>query len=328
MLGGGSFGTAVAAAVARAHPEADVAVLVRDASVAAAWTERRCNERYLPGVRLPPGVRFSADPEDACCDAQYLIHAVPAQATRRFLEALRPVVPRRAPVVTLTKGLEVSTGLPMHRVVADTLGRRRPVAVVSGPSFAGELAAGRPTAVVVASRRKGLLSEVQSLLASRSLRVSATRDVVGVEVCGSLKNVLAIAAGIVTGLELGDNAMAALVTQGLAEIRWLAARMGARPETVAGLSGVGDAMLTCYGAASRNRALGEALGRGLSPAQALAAGAQVAEGAATSRVVMKLAEQHRVTLPVLAAVAQVLDSAISAREAVTSIMDLPQVQER
>jgi glycerol-3-phosphate dehydrogenase (NAD+) len=186
---------------------------------------------------------------------------------------------------------------------------------------------GRPTAVVAASSDPALAREVGALFASPALRVNTSSDVLGVEICGALKNVLAIAAGIVQGLELGNNALAALVAQGCAEIRWLAERMGAQPSTVSGLSGLGDIMLTCYGDLSRNRAVGLRLGRGEALADILASSSQVAEGVATAGTVAALARRYRVSLPVLTAVAQVLAGNLDAAEAVAEIMRLPQIEE-
>ena len=185
-----------------------------------------------------------------------------------------------------------------------------------------------PTGIVAASKDRNLAKEVQKLFASPVMRVNTSNDVVGVEICGSLKNVLAIAAGIVEGLDLGHNAMAALVAQGCAEIRWLAEKMGAKPETISGLSGLGDIMLTCYGSLSRNRSVGVRLGKGEALSDILASSTQIAEGVATAGVVVSLGRKYRVELPVLTAVAQVLNGHISAAEAVAEIMNLPQVEER
>ena len=229
----------------------------------------------------------------------------------------------------MSKGLEVGTGLMLSELIPDALGRKhQPAAFFSGPSFAAEVVDGRPTGLVAASRDKALQRQLQQLFASPTMRVNTTSDVVGVEVCGALKNVLAIAAGIVEGLGLGNNAKAALVSQGCAEIRWLAEKMGAKPETVSGLSGMGDVMLTCYGELSRNRAVGVRLGRGEALADILGSSSQVAEGVATAGVVVSLARRFRVALPVLTAVAQVLDGALAPAEAVRMIMSLPQIEER
>ena len=280
---------------------------------------------------LPPNVRATTDAAEAISGAQYCIHAVPVQHSRAFLERpeLRDALPPTTPIVSVSKGLEVGTGLMLSELIPDALGRKhQPAAFFSGPSFAAEVVDGRPTGLVVASRDKALQRQLQQLFASPTMRVNTTSDVVGVEVCGALKNVLAIAAGIVEGLGLGNNAKAALVSQGCAEIRWLAEKMGAKPETVSGLSGMGDVMLTCYGELSRNRAVGVRLGRGEALADILGSSSQVAEGVATAGVVVSLARRFRVALPVLTAVAQVLDGALAPAEAVRMIMSLPQIEER
>lgn len=186
----------------------------------------------------------------------------------------------------------------------------------------------RPTALVVASRDRALIRRAQRLFSSPYMRVSSTTDVTGVEIAGALKNVLAIAAGIVDGMGLGLNATAAVTAQGTMEIRWLAERMGAKAATVSGISGLGDIMLTCYGSLSRNRSVGLRLGRGEALDDILGSMSQVAEGVATARVVVKLAYEYRVQLPVLTAVAQILDGHVTPREAMLAIMDLPQIEER
>jgi glycerol-3-phosphate dehydrogenase (NAD+) len=212
-------------------------------------------------------------------------------------------------------------------VIPAGLGRAQPLAVLSGPTFAVELMQGLPTAIVAASESKDLAWRVQRLFASSCLRVNTSTDVTGVEMSGALKNVLAIAAGIVDGLELGNNALAAVVAQGCAEIRWLAQRMGAKPATLAGLSGTGDIMLTCFVPLSRNRTVGKRLGAGESLEEVLGSMTQVAEGVATAGAVMKLARKHKVSLPVLTAVARILEDGVDPREAVEQVMNLPQVPE-
>lgn len=190
------------------------------------------------------------------------MHAVPVQHSRKFLKSIRNLIPQQVPVISVSKGLEHASGQMMSEVIRSSLERRQPTVFMSGPSFARELMEMRPTSFVAASRDKKLAKKVQALFASQYVRVNTSQDVVGVEVCGATKNVLAIAAGIVEGLDLGHNAMAGLVAQGCSEIRWLSKKMGGRPETVAGLSGLGDIMLTCYGSLSRNRQVGVRLGKG------------------------------------------------------------------
>lgn len=328
VFGGGSFGTAMAAALARQKPALDVVLLLRDPSLVADINASHVNARYLPGAPLPQNVRASAEAAEAIGGAQYALHAVPVQHSRAFLKGIRDLLPAHVPVISVSKGLEVGTGALMSDLIPDALGRKQPTAFLSGPSFAAEVMARAPTGLVAASRDKALKRTVQGLFASPYMRVNTSSDVVGVEVCGALKNVLAIASGIVEGLELGMNARAALVAQGCAEIRWLAEKMGAKPATVAGLSGLGDIMLTCYGSLSRNRSVGVRLGKGERLADILASSSQVAEGVATAGVVVALASRYHVQLPVLTAVAQVLAGALSPEEAVAEIMGLPQVEER
>jgi glycerol-3-phosphate dehydrogenase (NAD+) len=231
------------------------------------------------------------------------------------------------PILCLAKGLEVGTCEMMSEVIPAGLGRDQPLAVLSGPTFAVELMQGLPTAIVAASTDEALAWRVQRLFGSSCLRVNTSTDVVGVEMSGALKNVLAIAAGIVEGLNLGNNAMAALVAQGCAEIRWLAGKMGAKPETLSGLSGTGDIMLTCFVNLSRNRTVGVRLGRGESLEQILGSMTQVAEGVATAGAVMTLARRYKVSLPVLTAVARILEDNLDPATAVEEIMNLPQIPE-
>jgi glycerol-3-phosphate dehydrogenase (NAD+) len=327
ILGGGSFGTAMATLLARNKASLDVVLLVRDAATVTAINERHCNERYLPTHTLPPNVRASTDAGEAISGADYIVHAIPVQQSSAALAALRNVIPPSVPILCLSKGLEIGTCHNMSELIPIALGRKQPLAVLSGPSFAIELMQGLPTAIVAASEDAKLASRVQRLFASSNLRVNTSTDVIGVETAGALKNVLAIAAGIVEGLSLGNNAMAALVAQGCSEIRWLAERMGAEPVTLSGLSGVGDIMLTCFVPLSRNRTVGVRLGRGETLEAILASSTQVAEGVATAGAVVVLARKHRVALPVLTAVARIVDGEMSPREAVETVMALPQIPE-
>ena len=327
VLGGGCFGTAMATLLARNKATLDVVLLVRDAATVQAINERHCNERYLPKHQLPPGVRATTDPATALDGADYIVHAIPVQQSSGALAALRHVIAPTTPILCLSKGLEIGTCRNMSELIPAALGRKQPLAVLSGPTFAVELMAGLPTAIVAASEDVALAVKVQRLFASSNLRVNTSTDVLGVEMAGALKNVLAIAAGIVEGLQLGHNAMAALVAQGCSEIRWLAERMGADPITLSGLSGVGDIMLTCFVNLSRNRTVGVRLGRGESLEDILASSTQVAEGVATAASVVILARKHRIALPVLTAVARMVDGVMTPREAVDVLMSLPQIPE-
>lgn len=212
---------------------------------------------------------------DCLYGSEYIVHAVPVQHSRKYLQSIKNLIPQQVPIISVSKGLELGTGQMMSELIKSALERRQPTAFMSGPSFAQEIMERRPTSFVAASRDRKLAAKVQQIFASQYVRVNRSNDVVGVEVCGATKNVLAIAAGIVEGLDLGHNAMAGLVAQGCSEIRWLCKKMGARPETVAGLSGLGDIMLTCYGSLSRNRTVGVRLGKGESLEDILGSSTQV-----------------------------------------------------
>ena len=260
-------------------------------------------------------------------DSDFIIHAVPTQHSRKFLSAVKDIIDPKTPLLCLSKGLEVGSSLMMSEVIPAALERDQPLCILSGPTFAVELMQGLPTGIVAASEDEILARRVQSLYGSSCLRVNTSTDVIGVEMSGALKNVLAIAAGIVEGLELGNNAMAALVAQGCAEIRWLAGKLGAKSETLAGLSGTGDIMLTCFVNLSRNRTVGSRLGGGETLEEILGSMNQVAEGVATAGPVVQLAKKHRVSLPVLTAVARILEGDVDPKDAVDQIMNLPQVPE-
>lgn len=324
VLGGGAFGTAMAAHIARrGNP---VSMVLRDKAVRDFINTRHINPKYLSEFDLPHNLCATTDAAEAFAGISALVHAVPVQASRKALAAVKDFLPRGVPVVALSKGLELGTQLKMCELISEVLERtpsENPVVVVSGPSFAQEIMEQRPTSVVAACADPAAAARVQKLLMSPYFRVSITDDVVGVEVAGALKNVLAIAAGICEGLGLGLNAMSALICQGAAEIRWLATAMGARPETLAGLSGMGDILLTCYGSLSRNRTLGVRLGRGEPLEDILQSSGGVAEGVYTSKLVVELSDRHRVMLPVLTSVARILNGEVAARQAVFEVMSLP-----
>ncbi|XP_024971370.1 glycerol-3-phosphate dehydrogenase [NAD(+)] 2, chloroplastic isoform X2 [Cynara cardunculus var. scolymus] len=245
-----------------------------------------------------------------------------------FLEGVADYVEPGLPFISLSKGLELNTLRMMSQIIPQTLrNSRQPYVALSGPSFALELMNKLPTAMVVASKDKKLANTVQQLLASRNLRINTTSDVIGVEIAGALKNVLAIAAGIVEGLNLGNNSMAALVAQGCSEIRWLSTKMGAKSTTISGLSGTGDIMLTCFVSLSRNRTVGVRLGSGETLDDILCSMNQVAEGVSTAGAVIALGQKYNVKMPVLTAVARIIDNELTPQKAVFELMNLPQVEE-
>ncbi|KAF9670463.1 hypothetical protein SADUNF_Sadunf13G0071500 [Salix dunnii] len=320
VLGGGSFGTAMAAHVAYRN-------------------------KYFPEHKLPDNVIATTNAEAALLDADYCFHAVPVQFSSSFLEGIAEYVDPGLPFISLSKGLELNTLRMMSQIIPQALGNPcQPFVSLSGPSFALELMNKLPTAMVAASKDKKLAHATQQLLASSLLRISTSRDVTGVEIAGALKNVLAIAAGIVEGMNLGNNSMAALVAQGCSEIRWLATKiwvvspvlyltisspllilkMGAKPATITGLSGTGDIMLTCFVNLSRNRTVGVRLGSGEKLDDILSSMNQVAEGVSTAGAVIALAQKYNVKMPVLTAVARIIDDELTPKKAVLELMSLPQ----
>ncbi|KAL8233635.1 hypothetical protein R6Q59_019735 [Mikania micrantha] len=328
VLGGGSFGTAMASHVAGRKEQMEVNMLVRDPQICQSINEKHCNCKYFPEHKLPENVIATMDAKTAFTGANFCLHAVPVQFSCSFLEGVAEYVEPGLPFISLSKGLELNTLRMMSQIIPQTLkNSRQPYVALSGPSFALELMNKLPTAMVVASKDKKLAKSVQQLLASRNLRISTTSDVTGVEIAGALKNVLAIAAGIVEGLDLGNNSMAALVAQGCSEIRWLSTKMGAKSTTISGLSGTGDIMLTCFVSLSRNRTVGVRLGSGETLDDILCSMNQVAEGVSTAGAVIALAQKYNVKMPVLTAVARIIDNELTPQKAVLELMNLPQVEE-
>jgi glycerol-3-phosphate dehydrogenase (NAD(P)+) len=321
VLGGGAWGTALAAHLARSGQAPRL--WMRDPERARALNATRENREYLQGVALPEALRATADLGEAA-EADILLVAIPSAHCRAFYTGLRPLLPAGARLVSAVKGIETATLRRMTEVAAECLPGHE-VSVLSGPSFALEVAREQPTTVVVAARDLAFAEQVQRLLSTRTLRAYSSEDVVGVEMGGALKNVIAIAAGIVDGLGYGQNTAAALVTRGLAEMTRLATSLGARAETLYGLAGLGDLVLTCTGGLSRNRRVGQALGRGLSLAQALEAlggGAahQVAEGVGTTPAACALAERQGVEMPIAFQMRAVLRAEKAPRAAVDELM--------
>ena len=318
VLGSGGWGTALAVHLARLGDR--VALWGRDGRLVAEMSERRENRRYLPGVALPSRVEPTASLEQALSRVRYVVAAVPSHGVRQVLRQAAPLVPEGAIVVSAAKGIEEGTLLRMSEVIEQELGATRPVTVLSGPSFAAEVARGAPTAVLVAGRSPEAVGAVQNEFRSGYLRLYASADVTGVEVGGALKNVIAIAAGVVDGLGLGHNATAALITRGLAEVSRLAYALGGRRDTLAGLSGLGDLVLTCTGELSRNRQVGLGLGSGRPLGDVLAGMSAVAEGVRTTGAALALGARHDVELPIAAQMAEVLSGRRTPREALEELM--------
>ncbi len=317
VVGAGAWGTALADLLATNG--CDVRLWAFERDVADAISERHENPRFLPGVQLAPTVGATSVLSDAVADAALVVLAVPSAHLRGVARAAASSVGRRATLAVATKGIEQETLALMTDVVeAEVPGR--PVVAVSGPSFAVEVAARQPTAVVAASRDVVAAQQIQETLSSQAFRVYTHDDVIGVELGGSLKNVMAVATGIAEGVGLGFNSRAALITRGLAEMTRLGIALGGQAATFAGLAGVGDLVLTCTGALSRNRAVGLAIGRGATLEQALAGKETVAEGVATARSARELAHREGVEMPIVETVHRVLFENYPTRDSVISLM--------
>lgn len=318
VLGAGSWGTALALLLARnGH---DVRLWGHDPEEVAPLCRERENRRYLPGVPFPARLNAGADLVEALAGVELVLVAVPSHAYGATLVRLRPLLPATAGFAWATKGLEHGSGRFLHEVTLDVLGRDRPTAVISGPSFAVEVACGLPTAVTVAAWDVAHARRVAAVLHGSNLRAYTSSDVIGVELGGAVKNVLAIAAGIADGLGFGANARAALITRGLAEMVRLGVAVSGQRETFMGLAGIGDLVLTCTDDQSRNRRFGLAIGRGDSAEAASAAIGQVVEGAATVREIRRLARRHGVELPITEQVDAVLYHGQSPRRAVENLL--------
>jgi glycerol-3-phosphate dehydrogenase (NAD(P)+) len=318
VLGAGSWGTALAVHLARAGHE--VRLWARDSRLVEEMRARRANAVYLPDVTLPDTVTVTDAISECVGNQDLVVAAVPSYGYRSVIRAAAPHVMLGATVVSATKGLENGTLLRMSAVAAEELGRDRPVVVLSGPSFAAEVAKALPTAVLAASADAAAAQFVQAEFRSPYFRLYGSADVVGVEIGGALKNIIAIAAGVVEGLGLGHNALAALITRGLAEITRLACAAGGRRDTLAGLSGLGDLVLTCTGSLSRNRHVGIELARGRTLPDILAGMKMVAEGVPTTTAALALGRRYGVELPIATQMAEVLAGRSDVRTAVDALM--------
>jgi glycerol-3-phosphate dehydrogenase (NAD(P)+) len=318
VLGAGSWGTALSVHLAREGRT--VRLWARDPQLVERMSATRENPRYLPGTMLPPSVTPMSALGPALDGTAFVIVAVPSHGVRAVVRAATPFIASRAIVVSATKGLEVASHARMSELITEETAARFPVVVLSGPSFAAEVGRGLPAAVLAASGDPGAAGRVQEHFRGRALRLYVSDDVAGVEIGGAFKNVIAIAAGAVDGLGLGHNAMAALITRGLAEISRLACAEGGRRDTLAGLSGLGDLVLTCTGDLSRNRHVGVELGRGRTLSDILSGMHMVAEGIRTTGAVLALGARHGIELPIATQMAAVLEGRTSPAEAVEALM--------
>ena len=319
IIGGGAWGTALALTARRAGRH--VTLWAREAEVVAAINRDHVNPLFLSGIALDPEIRATADLAEAAA-ADLLLLVAPAQHLRALAGALAAQVAADLPVLICTKGIEEGSGALMGEVVAAAL-PASPIAVLSGPTFAAEVARGLPTAVTLACAEKALGRRLITALGTRSFRPYLSEDVIGAEIGGAVKNVLAIACGIVLGRKLGDNARAALITRGLAEMVRLALRKGGKAETLMGLSGLGDLVLTCTSLQSRNHSLGAALGEGRPLAEILAERRSVAEGVTSAAATASLAKRLGVDMPIVGAVDSILHKGAAVDQAIAALLARP-----
>lgn len=327
IIGAGNWGTALAIVAARAGH--DVRIWSRNATVVDSINREHLNSIYLIGARLPDNVRATQEIPDALAGADFAILATPSHATRWLLGIMAPALRSEMIIVSATKGIEVDTGKRISQIVAEVVpNATRPRFVcLSGPSFAREVVEKHPTAIVAASEDAEASRIVQSELSFENLRIYTNDDVIGVELGGSVKNVMAIAAGMVAGLGFGSNSVAALITRGLAEMTRLALSEGARLETLMGLAGLGDLVLTCYGSLSRNRFVGQELGKGRSLEEITTSMNEIAEGVKTTLAVKRLADRKGVEMPITNEVHAVLYERKPARDAANELMTRPLIDE-
>lgn len=341
ILGAGSWGTALAIVLTRSRQPHRISLWVHDAELAEFLRRERVNSTYLPGHTLAAEIEISAQLGEVLEGAQVVVGAMPSAFARKVYSDAHPYWRRDTTIVSATKGLEPATQARMSQVILDVLGEDAALrtAVLSGPSFAAEVARGEPTAVVVAGRAVLELarvsgrhycdsaSEAQAEFAGPNFRLYTNTDIVGVELAGAMKNVVAIAAGVCRGLGLGSNSLAALITRGLAEMSRLAGKLGAKPETLSGLAGLGDLVLTCTGALSRNRHVGIELGKGRSLKEILGEMKMVAEGVETTSALMDLATKLQIELPITEQVHAILEEGKPPADAIRDVMERPAKRE-
>ncbi|MGQ5524968.1 NAD(P)H-dependent glycerol-3-phosphate dehydrogenase [Chitinimonas sp. PSY-7] len=323
VLGAGAWGTALAMSFARHH---DVTLWGRDAGQIDAMQKAGENLRYLPGLSFPANLQLSASLADATLSAELILVVTPTAGLRGSLRALTSLG-RRVPVLWACKGLEADTQLLAHDVAAAELPKEVLCGSLTGPSFAQEVAAGLPAALTLAAEDEAFAHDMAAKLHSNRLRIYSSGDIIGAEIGGAVKNIMAIATGVSDGLQLGNNARAALITRGLAEISRFGIALGAKPETFTGLSGLGDLILTCTGDLSRNRKVGLLLAQGKPLAEIISNLGHVAEGVNTAKAVLQQAQRKGIEMPITAAVCAMLFEDLAAAEAIRSLMGRESKQE-
>jgi len=319
VIGAGSWGTAVAGLVANHRP---VTLWARRRALAAAINETGENPDYLPGIELSPRIRATSDLSEALDDAGLIVMGVPSHGFRSVLEQAAPVIDPTTPIISLAKGIEQGTLMRMTEVAADVLPDhdRDRIGVLTGPNLAREIIAGQPAATVIALKDGTMAAALQQVFMAPRFRVYTNDDVIGSEAAGALKNAMAIAAGMAHGLGFGDNTMATLITRALAELTRLGVAMGGRPQTFAGLAGMGDLIATCMSSQSRNHRVGFGLGRGKKLDEIIEEMNQVAEGVKSTPGILALADRHSIEMPIAVQVSRVLYEGADPAEAVATLM--------
>jgi len=317
ILGAGSWGTALSLYLARLGHT--ITLWTPDKDRASAMQQSRCNQKYLPTITFPENLTVTADLAEAL-NVQDVLIAVPSAGYRKLLTTLQPLLSKQTRLICATKGLDAHSSKFLHEVTQEILGEHAH-AVLSGPTFAREVSLGLPTATVIASTDENFSQDLVNIFNSATFRIYTSKDVVGTEVGGVVKNVLAIAAGITDGMQLGANARCALITRGLAEMIRLGVKLGAQKETFNGLAGLGDLILTCTDNQSRNRRFGLALGAGKSIAEAKAEIGQVIEGETNAKILIQLAHKHQIEMPICEIVLKILQGELDSKQAVDSLLN-------
>lgn len=324
VIGGGAWGTALASMAARAGHE--VQLWAREEDVVTSINEVHENKDYLPGVSLPMSVRATTKISEVA-EADIILMVAPAQFVRSVAGEIKAFIKESTPLILCAKGIEQATGKLINEVVMEVL-PKSPLVVLSGPTFAREVAQGLPSAVTIASKYQQIAQNVADTLGQPTFRPYLSRDVIGAEVGGAVKNVLAVACGIVAGLELGENARAALITRGMAEMIRFGEALGAKKETMMGLCGLGDLILTCSSQQSRNMSLGMALGQGKSVEEIMSGRKSVAEGYHTASILAEIAAREAIDMPIAAAVNDILHQGADVKEMVQGLMNRPYISEQ
>ena len=323
VMGGGAFGTAMSCALARRGHSVKILMLPHEQKHVENINKNHRNSLCFPDTPLPQTVKATTDAADAMKGVSLVVHAIPVQFSRKYLQNMKKYIPPRCPIISVSKGISMDTLNFMDDILLQEMGHTNPLAFIAGPSFAIGIIEGKPTWCTLAAENMETAQRIQKLVSSSTFRTYCTTDVRGLEACSALKNVLSILCGMSLALGLGANTTNGLLTRAWADLRALVIGLGGRSETLTGLCGIGDLMLTCYGGLSRNAKFGQLLAKGSSVQEALKGAGGVVEGLPTSKAVQQLAEKLRIKVPVLNSIALLLEGKLSARDLVTYVMTLP-----